>query len=300
MVIKGKAECDWKKTKSNGNRTESVHYYGREVYLNSVTYLFGSSGANSTEIPAGAYSYNFEFLLPDSLPYSMEGKKGSIRYKAEATLDIPWGFDYESQNCFTVVRYDDFNQMQFASYRRPCKLEKIKVFGCLCWHSKPVIMIMRLPRTGFGLGEKIPIRVEIINRSKNNVCGTEFRLMKTVLYNATSHPKTKTYVSTVTLKVDRGVAAEQTVMFDTLLDIPQGLPTSNSRFCKVFQIKYHINFKARTGSFTQSLPEMNIHIAIGNIGFMNVLAPTRLQSQETLFHSLVPPYEPPLMDDLRK
>lgn len=160
MIIKGKAECEWSKTKGTGKYQRTVYYFGKEVYLDSVSYLFGSPGANSVEIAAGAYSYNFQSLLPETLPASLEGRKGFIRYKVEATLDIPWGFDYESKKRFTVVRHDDFNHWQFANYRQPCELEKIKTLGCFFWQSKPLILTMRIPRTGFGLGENSRFKFE--------------------------------------------------------------------------------------------------------------------------------------------
>lgn len=91
-------------------------------------------------------------------------------------------------------------------------------------------------------------------------------------------------------------------MLNGFLEIPQVLPTSNSRYCKVFQFKYHVNFKARTGCCTPSPPELNIGIAIGNVGIANVPATAAAvtRSQPVLPTAPVQPSAPPLLDDLRE
>lgn len=305
LIIIGKAECNWSRFERYGGHDRRVHYFGKQIHLNYVIYLFGSPQGDSIEIPAGAHAYNFEFLLPESLPYSIEGRKGFVRYIAEATLDIPWGFDYESRRVIQVVRYDDLNLVQSPNYREPYAVQEFKTFGCLCWKTKPLYITVRVPKTGFGLGEMIPIFVQMVNNSTNTVRATELRLIRVDQFISNSPPSSKTYSSVVTFKSAKGVAAGETANLEEFLEIPQILPTSNSRFCRIFQVKYLINFKARTSGFTEPPHDMNIAISIGNVGILMepsplVLASVLPQVQPVFLPAPVLPSAPLFPDDLRK
>lgn len=52
----------------------------------------------------GMHEYSFQVLLPPHLPTSFEGKHGHIRYTASVALDIPFWFDKEFVESFTVIR----------------------------------------------------------------------------------------------------------------------------------------------------------------------------------------------------
>lgn len=298
MVIQGKAECQWYEIQRIRQRGTPTHFFGKETYLDSVTYLFGSAHGDPLEIPAGAHAYNFEFLLPESLPYSIEGRKGFIRYLVEATLEIPLAFDLESKKPIKVVRHDDLNLITSPNYRLPCEVEEFKTFGFLWWKSKPLFMAMRIPKTGFGLAETIPIHVQMVNNSSRNVSATELRLVKLDTFNSTSSQKSTTSSFVVVYKSTKGVGAGQTVNFDEFLEIPLYLPTSNDRFCKIFQIHYNVSLSAKVGCFVQSSPEMNIAITIGNVGIADVSVSAEFKTQTTFSTPI--DSAPPLMGDLRE
>ena len=61
--------------------------------------------SEETILPAGNYSYPFEFVLPFGIPGSFEGPiyQGYVRYWLKATIDIPWKFDPEYKTLFTVA-----------------------------------------------------------------------------------------------------------------------------------------------------------------------------------------------------
>lgn len=295
MIINGKAECNWtrREKKFCDNRTRTVKYQGKQVYLNSVSYLFGAPHGETIEVPAGVHTYNFEIMLPALLPYSVEGQKGFIRYKAEVTLDIPWGLDFESKRPIRIVRYDDLNLVESPNYRQPLEYKELKTFSCCCWASKPVYITMRLDKTGFGLGDRIPIKVKIVNNSSSNVCSTRFNLIRTEQFTSFAPAGTKHFSSTVVSKVGKGARAGETADFVEFLEIPPNLTTSNSFYCDVFKITYHVNCKVITGCFTTPPSDMNIVIAIGNVGVSDVAAFPQTQP-------LFPVQAPPPQDDLRK
>lgn len=161
--------------------TRKVHYEGRDVYLNTKTYLYGSSGASAVKMASGTYRYEFACPLPPQLPASFEATLGHIRYNVEAVLDIPWRFDKESKLQFTIVRNDDLNE--FMDLKLPCKSEEIKRFWCLCCETDPLIITVTLPYSGFAPGQRILVAVNYANKSGVEVYNTKITLRRVVKFN---------------------------------------------------------------------------------------------------------------------
>ncbi|CAH1111890.1 unnamed protein product [Psylliodes chrysocephalus] len=60
-------------------------------------------------IEPGAYEFPFEFFLPPDLPNSVERDHGSIRYSLTATVDVPFGFNYEEKMRISFQHPVDLN-----------------------------------------------------------------------------------------------------------------------------------------------------------------------------------------------
>ena len=87
-------------------------------------------------IPVGQRLYPFAFQMPHNLPSSYESTTGYVRYSAKCKIDVPWGFDYETERRFSVVSIYDLNQVSWAvvSYNvsgRPKKSSPLLQI----WHS---------------------------------------------------------------------------------------------------------------------------------------------------------------------
>lgn len=184
----GFARCHWteRKTRTSGSgknrRTTSytVYYEGKDVYLNTKTYLFGHDGAPAVEVPSGTHRYDFALQLPPMLPASFEASKGHIRYEIESVLDIPWSFDKEFKLQFTVARNDDLSLD--SQLKIPVQMEEIQTFCCLCCQSQPMMMTVSIPRTGFAAGESIPININYINKSDVAADRTKINLKRIIRY----------------------------------------------------------------------------------------------------------------------
>ena len=185
----GAAKCHWTETEQRTQGTgknrrtvnHTIHYTGKDVYLNSVNYLFGHAGADAVELPSGTHRYNLIFQVPVLVPASFEAKHGSIRYHVEAVLDVPWGFDTEFKVQFRVARNIDLNyqpELKLGSHN-----EEIKRFCCLCCESDPLMVTLKLPFIGFVPGQGIPYEIWYVNRSDVAVRGTKISLRRIIRYN---------------------------------------------------------------------------------------------------------------------
>ena len=157
-----------------------VLYEGKEVYINTKTYLFGSDGGDSIEVQAGTHRYEFECQLPPFIPASFVAKRGQIRYHIETSLDVPWGFDKEFKFPFTVIRVEDLNLLSLL--KLPSRGEEIRKFCCLFCESDILMMTVTIPFSGYVPGQRIPITVDYENKSDVDVNRTKISFIRSVIF----------------------------------------------------------------------------------------------------------------------
>lgn len=263
----GVAKAKW----SSGGGKNKTTYREEEYTLNSITYLFGvkktfgATKAETTLIAIGDHTYNFSCLIPSSAPYSVEAKHGYIRYKVDANLEVPeypWDLDVHIAIPFTVHRIEDLNS--FPSLNIPVELEKIERFCNFSCDFNPLIMTMKLPKQGFVVGEKIPVKILLVNESKTDINNTTLILERKFKYQAkinTLEEREKVDVKTL-----RGVKTGERAEIDAYLTIPRNTLTSIDQYCRVLKVLYRVLLRSSADACCSS-PEMSVAITIGNIGF---------------------------------
>lgn len=266
LAVVGKAETEWIEPAGKSNRT----FRGEERYINYSTFLSGDPDGDLIEIPIGNYSYKFACHLPTTIPYSIEGEHGSIRYKVDAKLEVPWTLiDLQSKLPFTVVRNEDLNA--FPELRLAQEVEEIKKF---CWGwcgSRPLVVKIRIPKCGFALGENVPISLHYCNDSNTNIDYTNIALIKKEKFIC-SDPVTKDRAKKVKVfeSLADGVRKNSELKIDHCLQIPKDLPTSNRKYSQVLQISYELKIVVSTAGCCSSSPILKFPITIGNVGILEV------------------------------
>lgn len=295
MTVFGQARAHWTETRTSTTGTgknrrtthHTVHFEGKEVYLNSKTYLFGQSGGSSFDVQPGSHKYNFACQLPEQLPYTFDGVHGEIKYFVEAVLDIPWSFDKEIKTPITIIRHDDMNM--YPELRIAQKVEEVKTFCCLFCQSEPLMMQASIPHSGFAKGQHIPIKIHYSNKSDVDVLGTLIKLKRAIRYTSTTpHEKTRSDTEKMVEIRCRGVKGGETVSMEQTLDIPHVLMTSNGRFCRTVVIEYFIEIEGQVDG-CHSNPELILPITIGS-------EPIRVDNQYTITpgaNVLIQPIQPP-------
>lgn len=266
----GQARAHWTETRTSStgtgkNRrttTRTVYYEGKEVYLNSKTYLFGQSGGSSFDVQPGSHKYNFACQLPEQLPYSFSGIHGEIEFYVEAVLDIPWRFDKEIKTPITIVRHDDLNL--YRELRIAQKVEEVKTFCCLFCESGPLLIQATIPHSGFAKGQYVPIKIDYSNKSDVDVLLTKIKLKRAIRFTSSS-PETKTRTDTEKMVeiTARGVKAGETLSLENTIDIPHIMMNSNGRFSKTVVIEYYIEVEGQVDG-CHSNPELILPITIGS------------------------------------
>lgn len=267
MIFEGKAVCDWPIDASGQATGVKTTYHGEEKCFSSATYLFGSDESDDENIPVGIHTYSFSCVLPSGIPYSSEGPRegqyAHVRYHVNANLKIHMGRDLNAKRVFKVMGIEDLNL--YPELRIPCEVEENKRFCCWCCKSNPLIVRVSLPKAGFAVGEKIPINVEIDNKSSTEVTHTILALDQVYTLRCTS-PRVKTNVirETIFEMVSKGAKPGGSVNFEEQIQLAEDLVISNHRYSHVVEMNYELKVVAETSGISVS-PEIYVPITIGAV-----------------------------------
>jgi Arrestin (or S-antigen), C-terminal domain/Arrestin (or S-antigen), N-terminal domain len=258
IVINGYAHTHWVETKtevkykvnkkakfgqyedrSRFEKPVKKKYEGFEEYINSRIVLFGQLSGQANKILAGTHKYEFEYQLNDSLPSSLNTKEYEINYNVNAFLDIPFGMSKSTSESFIVDQHG--NAALYPDLKLPVSREEEKIFCCCCCESDLLITSFSIPRSIYSSGQSIPIKVKYSNRSRVKVRSTKIKLLRRIEYKALSPVQiSKSSEEVVVKKIARGIKARHDEEFEYVFDIPESLPASIDRFCKIIKITYKL------------------------------------------------------------
>ncbi|KFB40715.1 AGAP001892-PA-like protein [Anopheles sinensis] len=262
LQIKGFAEVKWTESTGSGKSRRTVHYHGRQDYINTVTYLQGSPEGNPYDIAPGTHTYRFGCALPHNLPTSFEGQYGHIRYTVRVVLHRPWKVDPTYKVGFTVLRHVNLNESAIT-LGMPCKLEIQKVFCCGPCASEPLYISAQTPISGYVPGQTIAVRIEASNKSKKRVNEFSTKLVKNVCYiSQTPYGRVKMVPEIVAEVRCSGLAAGEQGTFDQFLAIP-ALPSTSAQ-CQVLTLGYEVEVEGKIPGPNIN-PRIRIPITLGTI-----------------------------------
>ncbi len=160
-----------------------------EEYVSLGAVLWNKQQAVDHKLPAGRHSFQFQFLpFPQMIPPSFLGPEGTgcVRYYVQGRIST--GLlkrDMEVQQEIAFAQVLDINVPNVLT---PIDMESEGTVGHLCCSSAPITMTVHLPRTGFCIGEGIPVRVTLNNRSSRPIT-LQAELTENVNYQAQGRNK---------------------------------------------------------------------------------------------------------------
>lgn len=256
--MEGKAECHW-----SASGKSKTAFKGVQNYFKYSTNFIELNGAAAMRVEPGRHVFNFEVILPDEIPYSVEGKHGHIRYQIDADLTAPLTSDLHVEEPFTVIRHEDLNRTEFSHLRQPAVGGDEKSFSSWGCRSMPLIAKVSLEKMGYGLGERVPIQIDLTNKCSKNIKNTKVTLVKVENYKSAPNELATTVKEDIVWKFTEGVKSGESASFVVSLDVPKSLLITNRHLCDIFQIGYEIKFEI----CGIKLYEVVIPIEIGTIGF---------------------------------
>ncbi|XP_015605087.1 arrestin domain-containing protein 2 [Cephus cinctus] len=207
-------------------------FRAEENYFHEETYLVGD-GSNKTNIASGTYS--FQFILPEDIPCSFEGRYGRVRYSIRAMLDVTTILRLSTNILpFTVASILNLNRDPVAPL--PLRETCSKTF---MGQTEPLNMSVSLPVRGYVPGQVIPVDVAVKNTSQVGVKKMRTVLKKVVSYHATEKTrKHKEIIVEIIQPIDPGIET-----YAIPIDVPAISPTGMIH-CSIIDVRYTLKVEA--------------------------------------------------------
>ncbi|XP_052866712.1 arrestin domain-containing protein 3-like [Anopheles cruzii] len=273
LNISGFSTVFWEAKVPDGpkNKKTKAQFKGREDFIKKKLYLAGTENGAGIQLPSGALRYKFDFQIPPTVPTSMEGKYGHVRYLLQVTLERPWKFDHNFQKPFTVVCLADLNQSNEVLCI-PTKAESMMTFYCGFCRSRPLIVSATTPKSGYTPGETIELEVFVQNSSTVAVSEIEIKFQKllkfisqTRVIGQTQIPLVETNVQYEVLTVRKipTIQGENDARFVENF-VVNPIPSTETTHSSIVHVSYELAVLVKPQRSTKRM-KLNIPITIGKI-----------------------------------
>ena len=282
VTFKGYADVHWSETYTTGSgnhrRRHTRHYHSHEDYINDIIVLWNKEQVPNGTLNPGQYAFPFRFALSRRLPSSFVGAHGHIRYVVEARIST--GLFHFDKTVAANIQVVDTVDINVPPLLNPAQYEDEKTICCLCCASPPISLTVNVPRTGFCIGEGIPLTASLDNAS-----GRVITLRATVSQVVTYHAQGRTrshsqYLSSFQSPPVQGRTTFQWTPAEQLA-IPSAIPSIAN--CGIISLQYHLLIEAVIPWAINAT--INIPITLGNV------PPQSLAGQQPL-----PPPQYPTLD----
>ena len=229
-------------------------------YLHKTQMLWTSEDHGLSLFPASLHNFPFCFSLPSNIPSSFEGRVGWVRYelfgrivtgvtKTEHVVKIE----------VPVLEIIDINQQPLLVVPTNIQVRK-RVWNFPCTFGT-VSVIVSLARTGFCIGEDIPLNISLENGTRCDIFITA-SLRQKITYTA-KRKKRQFDKATVVRVTSHRFSGRTSTIWPTNLSIP--LEEAMSQDYELVNISYRVKVVAHA-AWGQKLVA-KIPITIGNIPY---------------------------------
>ena len=235
-----------------------------ETYLDMAFYLWRKdSFVKNDRLCAGSHEFPFEFPLPPDIPSSFKDMKGKVEYTCKAWIPSAgrFGKDYGLAVVIPVQR----KVLLPASSLHDLLYTERDVAGGLFKFSGRIKLSVELPRSGYLLGEAIPLSGNIWNTSKSSVNLRVF-LIQHIAYSNPRCPQAhrKAHYSRLSADIGHFLPSPHVPWTCNKLVIPADLPPSGgTEGCRYFAISYSMKmFMIASGTAKNAI--VTFDITVGN------------------------------------
>ena len=267
----GRADVRWKEVVSEGVGEDASSRIKRcissETYVNTELTLWTAEQCQDGRLPPGHHSFPFSFNIPPNAPSSFEGTLGSIRYTLHGRIGTRvLKFDHQIEARVPVQQMVGISDPRVL---QPVRQEVQKKALCLLRASTPVVLTVTAPKTGYCLGETLPVHVSIENGASRSITLNAV-LSQAVVYRAQGGHQSegKTLVSVVSDKIAPKTSRE----WDPTIQIPMTEVIGDGS-CSIIQESHLLTITAVI-PWASNLSTA-IHLKLGNIYQQPLVVPDK-------------------------
>ncbi|XP_031621717.1 arrestin domain-containing protein 17-like [Contarinia nasturtii] len=203
----------------------------------------------------GVHSYTFDCTLPSTLPTSVEGKHGHIKYLTCVVVDVLHSEKRVFQQPFTVIKPIDLNAE--PEFRNP-------IIAKLTTDDMQIFVLV--PVCGYTPGQVINLEIDVNNKSKRSITEFGIELVREIVYSKSAksnHHKVER-VSIVKTKT-RGCEKYQSEIIAANIPLPS-IPPTDLTTNPILKISYFMRVVGFVNSvfFRNDNPKLEFPITIGS------------------------------------
>ena len=260
------AEVYW----SEGSSDNSTSYSSHEDYINEEIVLWNTEQIPNRILEPGDHVFPFKFSLTRKLPSSFEGNHGHIRYVVEARVRVHqsvlfWHSDRTDVAILKVVNTVDANEpalMNPAHYEDAIQktIRKItKLYPISLWLS------VDIPRTGFCVGENIPLNVLLEYRGADKItctCTLEAAIVQKKTYHAQG---SSSEISDKLIVESYQIPCQEIATFQQAINLTAKAPVPTLANCSIISVQYSVLIEVIVYYVVVPPLTVKIPITLGNV-----------------------------------
>lgn len=264
VSLVGTGKVKWE----TGSGEDTERHSAKEEYLNESVALWSDEG-QSRMLTTGRHEFPFTLSIPESCPPTYE-KKGSSNSKAWIHYVVKGRIANKS-----LLKVDHTVEKQITIRRQvrldhttaePVTKENEATDGWFCCVSGPVVLMVELPYSGFVVGDRIPLSINLENGSSRNL-RVEACLVNKVQYKAGASRLNESH--TVLKEYSNHFSGRSTVTWTpetlTVPDVPVTMETPGGMISSSYEVQVKVSLQ-----LLQTL-KVTFPVIIGDVPFCNTL-----------------------------
>lgn len=261
VVFNGKATVNCKSAEDTSNR----FYFGSEDICEE-TILIGESeeeinkstaeSSGHLTISAGEHRFPFRIDIPSFAPSSFRGKMGIIRYDIQGVVRMSDRSLCKSNP--TLVSISHRVDVAEPHLLLPKRQEVQKIVSSFPWGSFPLTLAISVPKTGYCVGEEIPLRVSFVNGRSRSVYLTAAIEEQIVYTSQGASPVSNHSEETVVNIRSDAMASKSTHEWNPTIQVPV-FAILDTHACQIIRLSYLL---VVTAVVSQSHPERNLRAVL--------------------------------------
>lgn len=218
----------------------------RVVYVDVQADVWNVEISPTGDLPIGEYHFPFHFQLPHQAPPSFTGLHGDIKYEIEAKIFHSGLIEsrVKSKHVLKAILVVRERTDILRLYTEPRTESITKRSNFLFFKFDPITATVNVPRTGFSLGDILPVSVHVNNQSSRDIH------IKSALHRVdtfTPLERRRIIASTIIVvsTLSPSIRAGQITSYENgKLIIPTAVPTT-MRSCSCISVEYflHVTLK---------------------------------------------------------
>lgn len=254
---KGSVNCTNEASRSHFSCSSEVYCDEEQILVGLAERGIGPSEYLS--LPSGNQSFPFRFTIPSSAPSSIEGSGGYIRYEVQGFVTMSDQSRCCSQPVVVTVNYP-VNVAEPHLLQPKCQ-EVQKTVSFFPWTSSPLSMAVTVPKTGYCVGEEMPLKVSFENGSRRSIYLTA-SVDELIAYSSQGGGATPVVdygreQTVVRVKSD-AMASKSTHEWNPTIKIPV-FPVEDTHTSQIIQLSYLLTV---TAVVSRSHSERNLRASI--------------------------------------